>query len=207
MQRILLNQHTLKVQRAQQLLEGRLFVGFACIEGGLGDRHTKLPGVERHLSDKSGCAIGAIELHGRTPQGFAVADQLVKILVLISDLGQHPLPQQPKELLELDPFKQIEEGGITGCIGELQIQSRTERLVMASGKTLEIPGAPAATQDAQDRHQQKQPLGVAHPSALTPFRQSLQDGDQIGIGRRLGQGTRAVPTKPAPAWPRQLPCA
>ena len=35
----------------------------------------------------------------------------------------------------------------------------------------------------------------------------VQEGDQVSTGRRLGQGTRAVPTKPAPTCPRQRPCA
>ena len=38
---------------------------------------------------------------------------------------------------------------------------------MPLGKALQIPGAAAAAEDAQDRHQQQQPLGVTHPSALT----------------------------------------
>jgi hypothetical protein len=40
-------------------------------------------------------------------------------------------------------------------------------------------GPAAATEDAQDRHQQQQPLGIAHPTTLTPFWQSLQKGNQI----------------------------
>ena len=78
---------------------------------------------------------------------------------------------------------------------------------MPLGKALQIPGAAAATQDAKDGHQQQQPLGVTHPSALAALREGLQEGDQISTGIRLGQGTRAVPTKTAPAWPHQLPCA
>jgi hypothetical protein len=67
-------------------------------------------------------------------------------------------------------------------------------LVMALGETLEIPGTAATAQDAQDRHQQQQPLGVAHPTRFTAFRQDLQKGDQISIGNGLGQGSGAVPT-------------
>jgi len=76
---------------------------------------------------------------------------------------------------------------------------------MPPGETLQIPGAAAAAEDAQDRHQQQQPLGVTHPSALTPFRQRLKEGDQISSGSGVGQRTGAVPTKPAPAWPHQPP--
>ena len=39
-----------------------------------------------------------------------------------------------------------------GCLGQLQIQRRAERVVMPFGKSFEIPGAAATTQDPQDRH-------------------------------------------------------
>jgi hypothetical protein len=156
--------------------------------------------------------VGAL---GGSSPGLPGTDQLVEILVLICNLGQHPLPEQAKELLELHPLKQVEEGGIARCLGQLQIQSRAERLVMPLllqrslrlGKALQIPGAAAPTENAKDGHQQQQPLGITDTSTLATFRQGLQKGDQISTGRRLGQGTGAVPTKPAPAWPYQLPCA
>jgi hypothetical protein len=78
---------------------------------------------------------------------------------------------------------------------------------MANGKTLQISGAAATTEDAQDRHQQQQPLGIAHSSALAAFWQGLQESDQISSGSGISQRMGAVPTKPAPAWPHQLPCA
>ncbi len=74
---------------------------------------------------------------------------MVDILVLISTLGQHPLPEQPKKLLELHAFKQVEKGGIAGCLGQLQIQCCAECLVMSLSETLQIPGAAAATEDAR----------------------------------------------------------
>ena len=190
MQGIGLDQNAVELKVAEQGFEGSALVGFTRVKGGLGDRHAQFPGVDRHLGDKPRSAVDAIGLRGRAPQGFAITDQLLEILVLNSDLNQHPLPEQPKELLQFHPLKQIEKGGIAGCFGQLQ-----------------IPGATATAQDAQDGHQEQQPLGVPHPSTFAPLRQGLQEGDQISTGRRLGQGTRAVPTKPAPACPRQLPCA
>jgi len=77
--------------------------------------------------------------------------------------------------------------------------------MMPFGKTLQIPGAAAATEDAKDRQQQQQPLGVTHPSALTTFRQRLKKGDQISSGSGVGQRAGAVPTKPEPAWPHLPP--
>jgi len=50
-------------------------------------------------------------------------------------------------------------------------------------------------EDPRIRHQQKQPLGVTDPSALTPSARP-QEGDQIGW-QQAGQWTRAVPIKPA----------
>ena len=191
MQRIRLDQYTLELQGAEQGFEGRALVGFTGVERGLRDRHTQLPGVERDLGDKPSCAIGAIGLRGRAPQGFAVTDQLIKILVLISDLGDHPLPEQLEERLELHPLKQVEEGGVAGCLGQLHIQRGAECLVMPFGKTLQIPGAAAAAEDAQDRHQQRQPLGVRHPSALPPLPQGLKKGNQISSGSGVGQRTGA----------------
>ena len=130
-------------------------MGFARFKLRLGDRHPELPGIERDLSDKPRCTIGAIGLRGRASQSLAITDQLVEILVLTCDLSEHPLPQQGEQLLKLHPFKQVEEGGITGGLGQLQIEGCAEGLVMALGKTLEIPGAAAATEDAKDRHQQQ----------------------------------------------------
>jgi len=175
--------------------------------GGLRDGNSQLTGKERDLSDKSGGSVGAIELRGRSTQGFAVTDQLVEILVLISDLGEHPLSEQGEELLNFHPFKQVEEGGVAGRPGQLQIEGCTEGLEMPFGKTLEIPGAATATEDSKDGHQQQQSLGITDPTALAPFWQSLQKGDQISSGSRVGQQTGAVPTKPPPAWPHQQPCA
>lgn len=100
--------------------------------------------ARRHISDlgnKPRCAIGTIDLGGWTAQGFAITDQLVENLVLISDSGQHSLLEQPKEHLELHPLKQVEEGVEAGCLGQLRIQRRAECLVMPFGKKLQIPGA------------------------------------------------------------------
>jgi hypothetical protein len=59
---------------------------------------------------------------------------------------------------------------------------------MPFGKTLQISGAAAATEDPKDRHQQQQPLRVADASALATFWQGLQEGDQISSGSGVRQG-------------------
>lgn len=125
MQPIRLDQNALDLKRAQQSLQGSPLVGFIGVKRGLRDRLAKFTCVERDLGDKPRGYLGAIELSGRTAQGFAITDQLVKILFLMSDLGQHQLPEQPEEFLDLHPFKQVEESGIAWCLGQHQIQSCT----------------------------------------------------------------------------------
>jgi len=204
-QRIRLDQHTLELQGAEQGFEGRALVGFAGVKRGLGNRNAQLSGVQRDLGDKPSGPIGAIRLRGRPAQGLTVTDQLIKILVLISDLGQHPLPEGPEKLLELNPLKQVEEGGVAGCLGQLQAQRRAERLVMAFGKTFQIPDAAAAAQDPNGRHQQQQPLRVTDASALAAFWESLQEGDQISTGRgRARDGSRPDKTGTSMAAPAAL---
>jgi hypothetical protein len=90
--------------------------------------------------------------------------------------------------------------------GQLQIQCRAERFEIPLGKMLQIPGAAASTESSQDPHQQQQPLGQRTPRRFRLSGRALQEGDQIGAGRTLGQGRRAVPTKPASAWLHQPLC-
>jgi len=99
-------------------------VGFTGVKRGLRDRNAKLMCVERDLGDK---LRGVIELSSSTTQGCAITDKLVQIRALISDQGEHPLPEQGEELLQLHPFKQLEGGGIAWCLGQLQIQPYGER--------------------------------------------------------------------------------
>ena len=81
------------------------------------DRNVQLVSVKCDLGSKSRGAVGTTVLRSRASQCCAVADTVMEIHVLISHLGQHPVPQQPKELIELDPLKQVEKGGIAGYLG------------------------------------------------------------------------------------------
>jgi hypothetical protein len=76
---------------------------------------------------------------------------------------------------------------------------------MPLGEIPQMPGAPAATEDAEDRNRIQQTLGATHAPALTTFRQRLKKGDEVRGGSGVVQRTGAVPTKPAPAWPHKLP--
>jgi hypothetical protein len=57
---IRLDEHTLEIQLAKQLLEHSTFVILACGVAGLSDRHTQSSGVKRHLGD--------VDAVGRRPQ-------------------------------------------------------------------------------------------------------------------------------------------
>ena len=61
--------------------------------------------------------------------------------MLIGDMGEYLLPEQPEELLEPHPLKKVEEGGVSGCLGKLQIHGCSERMVMTLGESLQIPVA------------------------------------------------------------------
>jgi len=50
---------------------------------------------------------------------------------------------------------------------------------MPAGKGLQITGAAAAAQDPQHRHQQQEPLGVAHPTAAAAIGDGLEEADQV----------------------------
>ena len=89
MECIRLDEHTLEIQLAKQLLEHSTFVILACGVAGLSDRHTQSSGVKRHLGDE-GCTASAGGLN-RTAQGLAIADQLIEIGCPTWDLGDRPI--------------------------------------------------------------------------------------------------------------------
>lgn len=76
-ERIRLDQHTLKVKYTEQLLEHFKLVVLSCCVAGLSDRHTQGGQIQRHLSDEGGtAATGGLD---RTSQCLAFADQLIEI--------------------------------------------------------------------------------------------------------------------------------
>ena len=74
-------------------------MGFSDVKERLGGRHTQCPSVKRHQGDKASGPIDAIGMSEVTSQNFTVTDRLFEILFLISALDDHPLPEQPEELL------------------------------------------------------------------------------------------------------------
>jgi hypothetical protein len=113
----------------------------------------------------------------RKPKGYA--HQLLQTHCAIRDLGDHPDLQLPADFGHIHLQEQIAEGGISGRPPELKPQRLGQRSVMADGKALQIPQALAAAQDPKHRHQEKEPLGEAHPAASPTLGDRLQNTDQV----------------------------
>jgi hypothetical protein len=187
-QGIRLDQHAFQLQGAQQLFEGRTLTGFPGVRGRLGQGDAERPGIDRHLGDKPVTAL--LSRHCRPPQGPAVAHQLLQTLCTVWDLVNHPGLEHLAEYLQVGLVQQVEQGGIRRPALEMQAQRFVERLTMPPRKGLEITGAAAAAQDPQQRHQQQEPLGIAHPTAVAAIRNDLEEADQ-GIRNGLIDGGRA----------------
>ena len=82
---------------------------------------------------------------------------------------------------------------------------------MPPSKGFQITGAAAAAQDPQHRHQQQEPLWVAHPTAVAAIGDGLEKADQVissGLidcsGAGFGQWKGGIPlTKPNADRPRK----
>ena len=121
--------------------------------------------------------VAVFRLNCRTAQRLAVTDQLIQSLRPVWDLADYPGLQHLAELLQVSLVEHIEEGGIGGPALELQAQRLIQRLPMPASKGFQITGAAAAAQDPQHRHQQQEPLWVAHPTAVA--------ANSFGEGLRL----------------------
>jgi hypothetical protein len=113
---------------------------------------------------------------------------------------------------------QVKEGGIRRPALEIEAQGLVQRLTMPPGKGLEITGAAAAAQDPQHRHQQQEPLRVAHPTAVAAnsfgegfaYGDGLEEADQVissglidcgrtGFGHWKGENPLTKPNADRPA--------
>jgi hypothetical protein len=95
------------------------------------------------------------------------------------DLADHPGLEHLAEFLQVGLIEQVKEGGIRRPALEIEAQGPVQRLTMPPGKGLEITGAAAAAQDPQHRHQQQEPLRVAHPTAVAAIGDGLEEVDQV----------------------------
>lgn len=108
-------------------------------------------------------------------------------------------------------IQQVEEGGVRRPTLEIQAQRLVQLLPVAFGKSLQITGAPAATQDPKDRQEQQELLGLAPPTAVATIGDGLEEADQIiGISLidcsiwDLGHGGEPItPTKANAARPNK----
>ena len=73
--------------------------------------------------------------------------------------------------------KQVEECVIRRPAFEIQAQRLVELLPMPFSKRLQITRAPAATLNPEHRHQQQEPLWVAHTTAKASVRDGLVKAD------------------------------
>ena len=74
-------------------------------------------------------------------------------------------------------IEQVQEGGVRRPTLEIHAQRLVELLPMPFSKRLKITGAPAATQDPEHRHQQQEPLWVAHTTAKASVGDGLEKAD------------------------------
>ena len=180
MEGIRLDQHALKIQLTQQLLEDSSFVVGARGVAGLGDRHAQGCGVQRHLGNEGGtAATGGLD---RTAQGLAIADQLIEIDCPTWDLSNRPVPDRGADGSDIHLQEEVAKGGVRRRTLELDPKRLREHSVMTPGKTLQVPEALALAQDPEHRHQQQVP--GRDPDALphAGIGDGLEKADQVEIG-------------------------
>ena len=154
---------------------------------------TKGTGIDGDLGDKAVVAVSGLDRGAL--EGLAITDQLIQSRCTTWDLADHPGLEYLAELLEMRLIEQVEERRIRGPALEVQAQRLVQRFPVPLGEGLQIPGAPAVTEDPEHRHQQQVPLRIAHPSPVAAIRDGLEEADQVGIsaeinGRGSGLGHR-----------------
>jgi hypothetical protein len=118
-------------------------------------------------------------LDRRATQCLAVAHQLVQTLGPAWDLADHPGLEHLAKLLQVGLIEQVEEGGIRRPALEIEAKGLVQRHSVPLGECLQITGAAAAAQDPEYRHQQQEPLRVAHSAAEATVRDGLKEADQV----------------------------
>ena len=76
--------------------------------------------------------------------------------------------------------EQTQKGGVGGPAFQIQTQGQIEGRAVPTGKAFEIPGAAAAAENSQDRHQQQEPLGVADAASHASIWDGAEKTDQVG---------------------------
>jgi len=94
-ERIRLDQHTVKNELAEQLFEHRPLMVFAGGVASLADRRTQSGRIQRDLGNECGAPAG--RGLDRTPQGFAVTHQLIEISCTTGGLSDRPVADRNAE--------------------------------------------------------------------------------------------------------------
>ena len=119
MQRDVLHQHTLKLDRHQQLAYGLdLATGIGGV-GGLCNRHAQALGLEAHLGNETRCTRDG--LGDRAPKCLAITGQGVELFRHIP-LGRHPVAQQGFKTRHDQLGQQQAKGGIRRRLAEIGAQ-------------------------------------------------------------------------------------
>jgi hypothetical protein len=84
-ERIRLDQDAIEIQTAEQLFQRRMLTGFVGVLGLLGQGDAKSSGVHRDLGHKT--VVALLRLDRRAPQGLAITDQLVQMVLPTWDLA------------------------------------------------------------------------------------------------------------------------
>lgn len=162
MERIRLDQHTLKIELAEQLAQHRPLVAFAGGVASLADRHAQSGGVQRDLGNErrstTGCGLN------RASQGLTVTDQLIEIRCFVWDLGNRPVTDRRAERRHVHLVEEVTKRGIRWRQPQLHARRLGEHGVVVNGKALQIPQALAATQDSENGHQQQIPGWKPNPA-------------------------------------------
>ena len=184
MERVCLDQHTLKIELAEELPQHRPLVVFAGGVAGLADGHTQGGRIQRDLGNERGAPAG--RGLDRTPQGLAVTHQLIEICCAAWDLSDRPVTDRAAQGWHVDLLEEVAERGIRWRPPQLHAQRLGERGVVADGKPLQIPQALAATQDPEHGHQQQIPGWKPNPAPHPRIGDRPQIANQVEIGCGVG---------------------
>lgn len=105
---IRLDQHALQLELAEELPQHRPLVIFASGVARLADSHTQSSGVERELDYKPGTTTW--DGFDRSPQRFAVANQLIEIACITGVLGDCPVANGYAEGGHIHLAEEVAEG-------------------------------------------------------------------------------------------------
>ena len=223
-ERVSLDENTLKIQLAEQLSEHCPLMVFAGGVAGLAVavrllRSSTPPQgsrIQRDLGNKRGTPAGRGLI--RAPQGLTVTHQLIEIRCTTKDLGDRPVANRSAQRRHVHLVEEVAERGIRWWSRQFDTKSNGKNAVVADGigeaffegVALQIPQALATAQDSQHGYQQQKPGWKANPAPHPRIwdRPQLADQVEIGGGRSaFGHKEEAIPPTSTHAdSPDKAPC-